>query len=91
MNRKFIFLLSFVVSFTSANAQKQTKRPNIIFILADDLGYTDVGGFAKKATGTPVKLQFYETPNIDRMMKEGTSFSQAYVNPLCSPRCMLCN
>ncbi|VGO14030.1 Arylsulfatase [Pontiella desulfatans] len=61
------------------------QQTNIIFILADDLGYMDVGGYAEHVTGTPVADQFYETPNLDRLMKEGLSFSRAYATQLCSP------
>ncbi|MEL7588235.1 MAG: sulfatase [Prolixibacteraceae bacterium] len=66
-------------------SQDQTPRPNIIFILADDLGYTDVNCFATRITGTPAKKQFYETPNIDKLASQGVAFSQAYACPLCSP------
>lgn len=53
------------------------KRPNIIFILADDLGWRDLGCYGS---------EFYETPNIDRLAKMGMRFSDAYsANPLCSP------
>lgn len=50
---------------------------NLLFILADDLGWRDVGCFGST---------FYETPNIDRLAKRGVRFTQAYAaNPLCSP------
>ncbi len=85
-NKKIVVLFCTILFYTLANAQeKSQKKPNIIFILADDLGYMDLGGYAKKVTDVPVKSQFYETPNIDKMINEGTAFSQAYVNPLCSP------
>ncbi len=61
------------------------KQPNIVLILADDTGYTDLGAFAEQLTGTPVEEQFYETPALDQLTKEGTAFSQAYACPLCSP------
>src|SRR5687767_13192383 len=63
-------LLSIVVS-----AQKQ-QRPNIIFILTDDMGFGDIGCF----NGT------YKTPNIDRMAAEGRKFTSYYsASPICSP------
>lgn len=50
--------------------------PNILFILVDDLGWTDV------AAGS----DFYETPHLDRFMREGLRFTQAYANgPNCAP------
>lgn len=52
-------------------------RPNILLILADDLGYHDLG-----CTGS----EYYETPNIDRLAREGTAFTQAYATcQVCSP------
>ncbi|MDD4872684.1 MAG: sulfatase [Kiritimatiellae bacterium] len=52
-------------------------RPNILFILADDLGWMDL-----KCQGST----FYETPNLDRLAARGVRFTQAYAaSPLCSP------
>ena len=52
-------------------------KPNIIFILADDMGWRD---------STPFGSRFYETPNIERLAKMGMKFTSAYAaNPLCSP------
>lgn len=72
-------LLSLVVSAQAA------KPPNILFILADDLGYADVNAFAQKATGEDKARMFYETPNLDRLAEGGLAFSQAYAYQLCSP------
>jgi len=55
---------------------KAQERPNIIFILADDLGYKDLGCY-----GNP----FNETPVLDQLAKKGMSFTQAYAHPACSP------
>jgi arylsulfatase A-like enzyme len=65
--------------------QGNLKKPNIIFILADDLGIMDIQSYAHHFTETDTSTMFYETPNIDKLMAEGTSFSQAYANQLCSP------
>ena len=52
------------------------QRPNVVFILADDLGYADLG-----CTGRPD----FKTPNIDRIAAEGLHFTQAYANSaVCS-------
>lgn len=52
-------------------------RPNILFIMADDLGWADLS-----CTGS----KFHQTPNIDNLAARGTWFTQAYAaNPLCSP------
>src|SRR5262245_543645 len=45
------------------------RQPNIVFILADDLGYGDVGCYGQKRI---------KTPNLDRMASEGLRFTQAY-------------
>jgi len=53
------------------------SRPNIVFILTDDMGYGDVGCYGGK---------FVPTPNIDRFATQGTRFTQFYVaSPVCSP------
>ncbi len=60
----------------SLSAQQPT-RPNVLFIYADDLGYTDLS-----CTGS----SFYETPNIDRLTSEGITFTQSYAAcPVSSP------
>ncbi|SHF76097.1 Arylsulfatase A [Arenibacter palladensis] len=69
-------LLLFAI-FISLNIQAQDKKPNIVFILVDDLGWMDIS-----ANGS----SFYETPNIDQLAKEGIRFTQAYAaSPICSP------
>lgn len=59
-----------------------TRPPNIIFILADDLGYGDIGAFGQK---------IIRTPNLDRFAAEGLKFTQHYSgNNVCAPsRCVL--
>ncbi|MFB6296167.1 MAG: sulfatase [Halobacteriales archaeon] len=54
-----------------------TDRPNVVCILADDLGWRDLGSYGSS---------FYETPNLDRLARDGTRFSNAYAScPVCSP------
>jgi len=52
-----------------------TERPNILFILADDLGWADLS-----CHGSPIR-----TPNIDRLMSDGVELTQHYVCPMCTP------
>ncbi len=59
--------------------------PNIVFILADDLGIMDVGAYATHLAGRKPNELYYETPNIDKLVGRGIAFSQAYANQLCSP------
>jgi arylsulfatase A-like enzyme len=71
--KKFIITFCFLLA-CSAQAAKQ---PNLIFILADDLGWKDVGFMG---------CEFFETPNIDRLAKQGIKFTAAYSGgPNCAP------
>ncbi len=78
MNKSAILLVVAAVGFLlSQQSVAQTKQPNIIFILADDLAQADLGCY-----GNP----FNETPNIDRIAKSGVKFTQSYsACPVCSP------
>ena len=59
------------------NTGKTVKKPNIVFIMADDLGYTDVSCMGSL---------FYETPNIDRIANHGMVFTDGYAcSSVCSP------
>ena len=83
-----LFVSSLLVSFCSVGfllpksfaAEKQ--KPNIIFILADDLGYGDLGAFGQ------MKIK---TPNLDQLARQGTRFTQCYAgSTVCAPsRCAL--
>lgn len=53
----------------------QAKKPNIILILADDLGYSDLGSYGSEI----------ETPNLDRLATEGLRLRQFYNNSICAP------
>lgn len=77
------FLFVAVSMLSCANTKKETKissedkRPNIIFIFADDWGYGDLGVYGNKEV---------VTPNIDKMASEGTRFTQFHVTSgVCSP------
>src|SRR5882724_57208 len=80
MRNLFILLLG--LSAASHAIAAKEIHPNIIFILADDLGPGDIGCYG----GTLAK-----TPNIDQLAKEGIKFDPYYVaSPVCSPsRCAL--
>lgn len=55
--------------------QPSTQAPNIVVILCDDLGYSDIGCFGSEI----------DTPNIDRMAAEGVRYTDFHVTPMCSP------
>jgi len=82
--KKHTFLILSILFLISCQEEKP-KKPNIIFILADDYGIVDSQKYAAKFLNTSVDSTFYETPNINKLMSEGISFSQAYANQLCSP------
>src|SRR5690606_12418198 len=78
MNIKSLSLLIAAFLVSSANIFAAEKpKPNFIVILADDLGYNDLGCF-----GSPL----IKTPNLDRMAKEGVRFTSFYVGAsVCTP------
>ncbi len=60
-----------------ASASEDRDRPNVVFILADDLGWKDLGSYGS---------DFYDTPNLDTLAREGIRFTDAYsAHPVCSP------
>jgi len=68
-----------LTALTTAPAAAQ-QRPNIVVIVADDVGFTDLGAYGGEA----------RTPNIDALAQRGAQFSRYYSSPLCSPsRAML--
>ncbi len=70
-------VLSFVAPFVQgAEATAAAKKPNIVFILADDLGFAELSCNGGEA---------YKTPNIDALAKGGIRFNHFYTIPLCGP------
>ncbi|MES2694872.1 MAG: arylsulfatase [Verrucomicrobiota bacterium] len=67
----------FVTLLLAVSASAQPSKPNIIFILADDLGYGELGVYGQK---------LIQTPNLDRMAAEGMRFTQFYAgSTVCAP------
>ncbi len=73
-----ILLLGFISCTSHLKRQEEVqKKPNIIFILVDDLGWTDLGCYGST---------FYETPHIDALAQRSVQFNNAYTSsPVCSP------
>src|SRR3954463_16266088 len=69
------FTLIGILVATPARADSP-KRPNVVLIVADDLGYGDLSSFG---------CEDIETPHIDSIAKAGVRFTQAYAYPTCSP------
>jgi arylsulfatase A-like enzyme len=91
MMKKHVFVLTTLLFFSFANCQSQktatkttakttqatAQKPNILFILVDDFGWRDIAG-----TGS----NFYETPNMDKLVAQGMTFTDAYCTyPRCVP------
>src|SRR5687767_12347917 len=78
--RRFVAVIVAVklsMPFASAADVPDTLRPpNVVLILADDLGWADLGCYGNT---------FNETPNIDRLAQQGVRFTQFYAGPVCSP------
>jgi len=71
----FYILPVFTIFLSCHDSRKAVEKPNIIIILADDMGYSDLG-----CTGSEI-----ETPNLDRMAKNGVLFTDFYNTSRCCP------
>jgi phosphoglycerol transferase MdoB-like AlkP superfamily enzyme len=66
-----------LLSANAPNGAVQPRKPNIVFILADDLGYGDIGPYGQK---------HILTPNLDRLASQGLRFTQTYAGAaVCAP------
>ena len=76
MNRTFVALAcALAAGIPPTPAAEPARRPNVVFILADDLGWTDLGCQGSK---------YYQTPNIDKLAAAGLRFTHGYT---CGPNC----
>ena len=73
-----IWLLGIICNcFIFFSCEKQNHRkPNIVFLLADDLGYNELGAYGQK---------IIKTPNLDKLHSESLRFTDFHVSPFCSP------
>jgi len=76
MSRVFPVYCLLFSAWLAAAASAADARPNIVFILADDLGWTDTGTYGSK---------YYETPNIDRLASQGMKLTQYHNCQNCQP------
>ncbi len=80
MNRYILLALILIVivicPFKNLAASEKQGKPNVILILADDMGYECVGTYGSLS---------YSTPNIDKLASQGIKFGNCVSNPLCSP------
>ena len=76
MNRYSAVVTAFILMLLPFAAQAAPRQPNIILIMADDLGYETI-----TANGG----ESYQTPNLDKLAADGVRFDRCYVQPLCTP------
>jgi len=78
--KRFLLLSLFALGSSlpaAAQPAPATERPNLIFVMVDDMGYRDIGPYGQKLIATP---------HLDRMAREGLTFTQAYVGAsVCAP------
>jgi len=74
--RKATILLLSLCTIVSANVVQAAEKPNVIVIMADDIGAEGLNCY----DGT-----LYTTPRLDQMAAEGARFQNAYATPLCTP------
>ncbi|HEY8934544.1 MAG TPA: sulfatase-like hydrolase/transferase, partial [Cyclobacteriaceae bacterium] len=72
--KRFIFLGLLLSSTLFSFAQKTTK-PNIVLIMVDDMGFSDIGSYGSEI----------QTPNLDKLAAEGIRFREFYNNSICAP------
>ena len=82
MKKSIFYLFIAFLAVSCASPKADDSKPNIIYILADDLGYGELGSYGQEKI---------ETPNIDRLAETGMRFTQHYAgSPVCAPsRCVL--
>ncbi len=77
IKREWLFFLWIAGVFFTACQQEQERTPNVVFILADDLGWADLPVYGNR---------YNEAPNLTRLADEGLRFTNAYAScPVCSP------
>lgn len=72
---KLFHFLPFLIMLSSTSCVRSPEKPNIILIMADDMGYSDIGCYGGEVN----------TPNINRLAEEGVIFSQFYNSARCCP------
>lgn len=69
-----VVVLVAITFLTACSSESENKRPNILLIVADDLGYTDLGMFGSEIP----------TPNLDLLANQGMILTDFYAAPTCS-------
>ncbi|MBU3714520.1 MAG: arylsulfatase [Ferruginibacter sp.] len=75
LSKKYNLLITVLMFSLHLSAQKKDTRPNIVLIMVDDLGYSDIGAFGSEIN----------TPNLDKLAFGGLRLSEFYNNSICAP------
>src|SRR5271167_2650195 len=75
MRIRWLALMLFWIFLVPCRADSGDKRPNIILILADDMGFSDLGCYGSEIS----------TPNLDKLAADGLRFTEFYNTPRCCP------
>ena len=73
---RIVFIAIYVLAFTSCNTNIRRDKPNVILIMADDMGYECLSAYGSIS---------YQTPNLDSLASQGILFSRCISQPLCTP------
>lgn len=76
MNLRYIPFLSLILSFSACQTNTNLNKPNVIIILTDDQGWGDISSHGNAQL---------DTPNMDRLAKDGARFDRFFVSPVCAP------
>ena len=78
MSRCFLYVVVPALTLPTAVLGEQPKaaKPNVVLIVADDMGYADLGCYGGKDI---------RTPNADRLAREGVRLTDCYASPICTP------
>lgn len=77
INVRWLLAVALAAFYPASLVAAESKKPNFVFILMDDMGWTDLSCYGSK---------FYRSPNIDKLASEGMKFTDAYAAcPVCSP------
>jgi len=75
MTLRYALIFAIAASLVTATAHAADKRPNILLVMADDMGWTDLGAFGSEIS----------TPNLDQLANQGLMFTDFHVSVACSP------
>ena len=79
-HQKFISILGVLCLLVILTSHAEAKRPNVLLVMADDMGWTDIGSFGGEI----------ETPNLDTLAERGVKFTDFHVSVSCSQPARCC-